>query len=126
VDGDQNHRQSKGYWVSCNGKLWGECLDREKAIRRTEQGKLAACPTSDAQIPVLEDPWEAAYLKYETQNEEIRKFYARLLKLGARGWRRDSRIVELFCGRGNGLYALQELGFTHVEGADLSPRLVAE
>ena len=38
----------------------------------------------------------------------------------------DSEIVELFCGRGNGLNALQRLGFTRLEGVDLSPQLIAQ
>ena len=37
-----------------------------------------------------------------------------------------ARIVELFCGRGNGLHALQRLGFNNIEGVDLSPTLAAE
>lgn len=68
-------------------------------------------------------PWEAAYLRFETPAEEIRKFRSRLIKLGARQWAREALIVELFCGRGNGLRALHQLGFTHVEGIDLSPAL---
>jgi hypothetical protein len=51
------------------------------------------------------DPWEAAYLRFETPEQEIRKFEKRLLRLGAGAWPRDLRIVELFCGRGNGLRA---------------------
>ena len=72
------------------------------------------------------DPWEAAYLRFETPEEEIRKFVTRLKRLGSRQWPRDAEIVELFCGRGNGLIALQRLGFTRIEGVDLSPRLIAQ
>jgi SAM-dependent methyltransferase len=72
------------------------------------------------------DPWEAAYLRFETPEQEIHKFVSRLRKLGAAQWPRDAEIVELFCGRGNGLNALERLGFTHVEGVDLSPRLIAQ
>jgi ubiquinone/menaquinone biosynthesis C-methylase UbiE len=72
------------------------------------------------------DPWEVAYLRFETPEEELRKFASRLNRLGAREWPRDAEIVELFCGRGSGLIALQRLGFTHVEGVDLSPRLIAQ
>lgn len=72
------------------------------------------------------DPWEAAYLRFETPEQEIRKFIARLNRLGAKQWPRDAEIVELFCGRGNGLIALDRLGFTRVEGIDLSPRLIAQ
>ena len=72
------------------------------------------------------DPWEAAYLRFETPQQEIQKFIARLQKLGANEWPRDAEIVELFCGRGNGLNALQQLGFIRFEGVDLSPRLTAQ
>jgi ubiquinone/menaquinone biosynthesis C-methylase UbiE len=78
------------------------------------------------QIGLTPDPWEAAYLRFETPEEEIQKFMARLNRLGAAQWPRDAEIVELFCGRGNGLIALQRLGFTRVEGVDLSPRLLAQ
>jgi ubiquinone/menaquinone biosynthesis C-methylase UbiE len=72
------------------------------------------------------DPWESAYLRFETPEEEIQKFIVRLNRLGAPQWPRDAEIVELFCGRGNGLVALDRLGFTRIEGVDLSPRLVAQ
>lgn len=74
----------------------------------------------------VSDPWEAAYLRFETPEQEIQKFIRRLNQLGAAQWPRDAEIVELFCGRGSGLIALQRLGFTHLEGADLSPRLLAQ
>jgi SAM-dependent methyltransferase len=72
------------------------------------------------------DPWEAAYLEFETPKEEIDKFSERLRRLGVNEWPRETNIVELFCGRGNGLHALARLGFRNIEGVDLSPRLLAE
>ena len=71
------------------------------------------------------DQWEQAYLRFESPKQEIRKFIERLRFLGATKWPRDARIVELFCGRGSGLRALYQLGFTEVEGIDLSPSLAA-
>ena len=71
-------------------------------------------------------PWEAAYLRFETPEEEIRKFTERLRRLGVNEWPRESNVVELFCGRGNGLHALARLGFRSIEGVDLSSRLLAE
>jgi len=71
------------------------------------------------------DPWEAAYLRFETPEQEIRKFARRLKKLRIDQLRQDARVVELFCGRGNGLHALSRLGFTRLEGVDLSSRLIA-
>ncbi len=75
---------------------------------------------------LLADPWEAAYLRFETPEQEVQKFIGRLETLGVADWSRQAQIVELFCGRGNGLHALSKLGFTNVEGIDLSPRLLAE
>lgn len=69
--------------------------------------------------------WEAAYLRFETPEEERRKFLRRLRRLGAERWPKEAQVVELFCGRGNGLNALQHLGFTNLEGVDLSPALIA-
>ena len=71
-------------------------------------------------------PWEAAYLRFETPEEEIAKFIERLQRLGAEQWSKDAEVVELFCGRGNGLHALARLGFRKLEGVDLSPRLLAQ
>jgi len=81
---------------------------------------------NDAQEVLAPDPWEAAYLRFESPEQEIRKFIGRLNRLGARQWPRGVEIVELFCGRGNGLMALQRLGFTRLEGVDLSSRLIAQ
>ncbi len=77
------------------------------------------------QTQELLDPWEAAYARFETEEEEIAKFRGRLKKLGAAQWPADAEIVELFCGRGNGLHALESLGFSNLEGVDLSPTLLA-
>jgi len=71
-------------------------------------------------------PWEAAYLRFETPEEEIAKFLSRLRRLGAEQWPENAEIVKLFCGRGNGLHALARLGFQNAEGVDLSPRLLAQ
>lgn len=67
--------------------------------------------------------WEAAYLAFETPEEETRKFVRRLRSVGAHRWDRGSRVVELFAGRGSGLLAWQQLGFTSTSGLDLSPTL---
>ena len=68
--------------------------------------------------------WEAAYVRFETPDEEVRKFLRRLRKLEAERWPRDAAVLELFCGRGSGLVALERLGFTRILGVDRSPRLV--
>jgi ubiquinone/menaquinone biosynthesis C-methylase UbiE len=70
------------------------------------------------------DAWESAYLRFETPEQEIAKFQKRLRHLGIDRVSRDAQFVELFCGRGNGLHALSRWGFSHVEGIDLSPRLI--
>lgn len=70
--------------------------------------------------------WEAAYRSFETPEQETQKFVKRLRSLGCLSWPRDARIVEICCGRGNGLVALSKLGFKNIEGLDLSATLVAE
>jgi len=65
-------------------------------------------------------------MRFETPGEETRKFLGRLQKLGANNWPRHAEILELFCGRGNGLQALQRMGFDRVEGMDLSSALLAQ
>jgi ubiquinone/menaquinone biosynthesis C-methylase UbiE len=71
------------------------------------------------------DPWAEAYLRFETPAEELRKFKGRLVRLGAGSWPRTSAVVELCCGRGNGLRALHELGFSRIAGIDISLPLLA-
>ena len=95
-------------------------------MRDTERDELSTGLEYATKSAVPADPWEAAYLRFETPEQEIRKFVKRLRALGVNKWPRDAEIVELFCGRGNGLRALQSLGFTRVEGVDLSARLVAQ
>ena len=70
--------------------------------------------------------WEQAYQRFESPEQERNKFLSRLRRLGVDEWDRDLRVIELFCGRGNGLQVWQDLGFDHVEGLDLSERLVSQ
>jgi ubiquinone/menaquinone biosynthesis C-methylase UbiE len=97
-----------------------------KQIYQKSRNEMNAAAGHSAPDGAPEDPWEAAYLRFETPEQEIHKFTKRLLKLGARDWNRDAEIAELFCGRGNGLHALQRLGFTRIEGVDLSADLLAQ
>lgn len=68
--------------------------------------------------------WEQAYQRFETPAQEQRKFLRRLRGLGVHLWSRESSVLEVCSGRGNGLMAWQRLGFLHVSGVDLSPALV--
>ncbi len=104
---------------------FGGCLGFIKKVGGSTRMAETQIKTA-AQKALTPDPWEAAYLRFETPEEEIRKFMGRLNRLGAREWPRNADIVELFCGRGNGLIALQRLGFACLEGVDLSPRLIAQ
>jgi SAM-dependent methyltransferase len=73
------------------------------------------------------DPvWEAAYARFETPTEERQKFLRRFEQLGVVSWPREWQIVELFCGRGNGLAVLEQLGFENLRGVDLSPSLLEQ
>ena len=81
--------------------------------------------TSSASVPDA-TAWEVAYSRFESPDQEINKFFRRLIAMGASSWERECEIVELFCGRGNGLVALCRLGFSQVEGVDLSPSLLSQ
>lgn len=70
-------------------------------------------------------PWEEAYQRFETPAEEVRKFTRRLRRLHADQWNRESRVLEVCSGRGNGMRAWHRLGFSRVTGVDLSQALVA-
>lgn len=70
--------------------------------------------------------WEAAYRRFETSDEEREKFRARFRRLGIDRLPRDAAIVDVFCGRGNGLAVLREWGFTNLTGVDLSPDLLRQ
>lgn len=70
--------------------------------------------------------WESAYTQFETPEEEIKKFIGRLKKISQHKWNRNAQIVDIFCGRGNGLKALEQLGFTNLEGVDISGELLAK
>jgi ubiquinone/menaquinone biosynthesis C-methylase UbiE len=68
--------------------------------------------------------WEAAYERFETPEQEIQKFIHRLTRFGFPSLPKSSRIAEIFCGRGNGLVALERMGFDNLEGVDLSESLL--
>ncbi len=94
-----------------------QVLDRAAVDERT---RSRTAPT-----PVATE-WERAYQRFETPHEEVREFLRRLRWLGVDQFSRYAEVVELFCGRGNGLIALAQLGFTRLEGVDLSPTLLAD
>lgn len=73
------------------------------------------------------DPeWEAAYERFETPEEEIQKFVGRLKTLQLHRLPKTTQVVEIFCGRGSGLIALEQLGFSDREGVDLSEPLLTK
>ena len=77
-------------------------------------------------IECCDEEWEQAYARFESTDEEINKFRKRYRKLGVNYWPRSLCVVELFCGRGNSLKALELLGFSKLEGVDLSPALLQQ
>lgn len=70
--------------------------------------------------------WERAYRRFETPAQEADKFTRRFLALGVGEWPRDLQIASLFCGRGNGMVALERMGFDRLFGFDLSEGLLAQ
>lgn len=81
--------------------------------------------TSQLSGDEIQHYWEEAYTSFETPEEEISKFIKRLERLGQAKWRRDAQIVDIFSGRCNGIRALERLGFTNLEGVDISPNLLS-
>lgn len=82
--------------------------------------------TSELTGEQIQDFWEEAYTRFETPEQEIRKFIGRLNTLGQAEWRRDAQIVDIFSGRCNGIRALEHFGFTNLEGVDISPNLLSQ
>lgn len=80
----------------------------------------------DAGETCCDPDWEAAYKRFETAEEEIAKFTKRLQSLGVDQLPRNARIVDLFCGRGGGLKALERIGMENIEGVDLSETLLKQ
>ena len=76
-----------------------------------------------ARLPLTR--WEAAYRRFETPEQEVAKFVTRLRGIGADRWDRRWRILEVCSGRGSGLRAWQQLGFTDLVGVDFSLAQVA-
>lgn len=74
--------------------------------------------------PPTSTRWERAYQVFETPDQELRKFGRRLRSIGADRWDRRVRILEVCSGRGTGLRAWRELGFSNVVGVDSSLALV--
>jgi ubiquinone/menaquinone biosynthesis C-methylase UbiE len=77
-------------------------------------------------VSCCDEKWEAAYLSFETREQEIRKFVRRFEKLGLTKLDRSLSVVDLFCGRGSGLLAMERLGFNNLEGVDLAPNLLID
>lgn len=100
-----------------------------RRLTRIDSGYDRTAPSGDA-ARVSNDTstisaWEAAYQRFETPGQEVAKFIKRLRQVGAESWPREAQIVEIFCGRGNGLVALDRMGFANLEGVDLSHDLLS-
>ena len=68
-------------------------------------------------------PWELAHQAFQTPEEELAKIVRRFRTLGAHTWDKHLTIADICSGRGAGLRAWHELGFTDVVGVDFSMAL---
>jgi ubiquinone/menaquinone biosynthesis C-methylase UbiE len=75
-------------------------------------------------LSCVNEHWESAYNRFETPAEEREKFARRFTELGIDQLSRDTALVDIFCGRGNGLAVLRDWGFSNLTGVDLSPELL--
>ena len=83
---------------------------------------VTSAPTS--QRPSSGDIWDEAYLRFETPEQEERKFSRRLRAAGAATWKREAIILDLFSGRGGCARVLRRMGFPNVVSLDVSPKLL--
>src|SRR6266851_3118921 len=74
---------------------FGRSFFRSLKMPTSEEEKPENKPNPQPQNQLSPDPWEAAYLRFESPEEEIQKFIKRLTRLGAPQWPRDAEIVEL-------------------------------
>jgi len=68
--------------------------------------------------------WEQAYLRFETPEQEQRKFVRRLREGRVGAYPPDAVILDLFSGRGGCAEALRSMGFRRVVSLDLSETLL--
>ena len=73
--------------------------------------------------PATPTPWELAHQAFQTPEEELAKILRRFRALGAHTWDTRQTIADICSGRGAGLRAWHELGFTDVVGVDFSAAL---
>jgi hypothetical protein len=99
------------------------CDRGRTTMRDTRYFELSTSREYATESPIPADPWEAVCLPFETTGQEIRE---RFRALNVNKWHRKAAIVELFCGRGNGLRALNLHGFPRIERIGLSARLVPQ
>ena len=76
------------------------------------------------EAPASPTRWELAHKAFQTPEEELAKILRRFRTLGAHTWDTRLSIVDICSGRGAGLRAWHELGFTDVVGVDFSRALV--
>lgn len=95
------------------------CQDRQdRSVSLNQFGsQIVRCTESVVSCDAL---WESAYERFETPEQEIEKFLERIRAMRLNRLPLDSAIVEIFCGRGNGINAFNRLGFECCEGVDLS------
>ena len=91
---------------------------------KNESVQPVAPPTAGSPNP---DPWEDAYLRFETPEQEIRKFGPAGVCERAPPTGHARRIYWIcFPGGAMGFGLLEQIGFTRLQGIDLSPRLAGQ
>lgn len=69
--------------------------------------------------------WEQAHQAFQTPDEELAKILRRFRSIGADAWDKPASVADICSGRGAGLRAWHQLGFTDVVGVDFSLALAA-
>lgn len=75
----------------------------------------------------IHDEWDQSFLKYFcNKKHKLKRDFAALERMGILKQRKDWRIFELFCGKGECQELLIDNGYINVFGSDLSETLVRQ
>lgn len=69
--------------------------------------------------------WHETYVRFQSPEEEVQQLLGWLNFFGVHEWDRSARILDVLCGWGNCLAALERLGFYNLAGIDASPEMLA-
>lgn len=70
--------------------------------------------------------WSEAYLTFQSEAQAEAKAEKRIRRAGLHRLPPETKVLEIFCGRGAALSSWKKLGFAQVQGLEILPELAAE